>query len=691
MTTELSPRQQALVRLGTDRAFAHAALFRHRHPNKSPPFHRELIEDWHSSDMSILDMVFRGGAKSTIAEEAITLKALFREFKNCLIVGADADRAAARLHAIAHELANNELIRRLFGDVIGETWAPDSGRIILSNGVMIQSLGRGQSLRGIKHLDTRPDLLFADDLEDYADVIKPESRKKIHDWFDGELIPALEPGYMARMAATPLHPEALPYHVMKDPTWKCHKFPIKHRDPETGEWRSSWPERFPLTEKEASILRKTTLKVESIERIETGLIRKGQIHLWQSEYMVEAESPETKAFKREQFFVSPQIRTWQAVYSMFDPARTVGPKSATTGKATWSWMGGKLVVWDAWARRLMPDQIIEELFRDYDDHRPVFQGFEEDGLNQWALQPIRQEMVKRGIMLPLKAMKAPPSKNDFIRGLQPFFVGREVVFAKELPDLQQQLLGFPSGEIDAPNALAYALKMRPGAPIYDSFGGKHVAEDIEPSAARPVWACLNATRSLVTAIALQVFDGSVRIYRDYVREGDPTQALAGLLTDLQADLGRDINLTAGPLHFDRYNNVGLAQAIARVPRRLTAGLSSVNGRPVIESLLNRDKGGMPMLLVSDKAPWTLNAFAGGYSRVLLKQGQLADYAEEGPYRVLMEGLESYLGLLELGSTDASGQARLNAETADGRPYRSMIGGGRPVQESKGDWNSMLRG
>ena len=523
--TELNKRQQIMFRLGQDRVLAHSTLFRHRHPNKSPDFHDQLIRDWHAADNSYLDMVFRGGAKSTIAEEAVVIKALFREFKNCLIVGADADRAASRLHAIAHELANNEWIRKVFGEQIGEVWSPGEGRLITSSGICIQSLGRGQSLRGIKFLDTRPDLLFADDLEDYADVLKPEGRKKIHDWFDGELLPSLEPGYMARMAATPLHPEALPYHITKDPSWKVHKFPIKYRG-EDGEWRSAWPERFPLLESQAAALRKrgrrqdppVEVKCHSIERIEEGLVKKGQIHLFNCEYMCEAESPETKAFKREMFRVELQVRTWQAVYSMFDPARTVGPKSATTGKATWSWINGKLVIWDSWARRLMPDEIVEALFRENDDYRPVHIGFEEDGLNQWALQPIRQEMAKRGVALPLKAMRAPPGKTEFIRGLQPFFHAREVILAKEMPDLTQQLLGFPSGEIDAPNALAYALRMRPGAPLYHDFGAKHVADAIEPSQARPVVLCLNATRVLVTAVALQVFDGSVQIGRASCRE-----------------------------------------------------------------------------------------------------------------------------------------------------------------------------
>ncbi len=83
---------------------------------------------------------------------------------------------------------------------------------------------------------------------------------------------------------------------------------------------------------------------------------------------------------------------------------------------------------------------------------------------------------------------------------------------------------------------------------------------------------------------------------------------------------------------------------------------------------------MPMLLVSDQARWTLNAFAGGYARVLLKAGVLADYAEEGPYRTLIEGLESFAGKLELGySTAEEADATFNAVTPAGRPYRSMLG------------------
>jgi hypothetical protein len=55
------------------------------------------------------------------------------------------------------------------------------------------------------------------------------------------------------------------------------------------------------------------------------------------------------------------------------------------------------------------------------------------------------------------------------------------------------------------------------------------------------------------------------------------------------------------------------------------------------------------------------------------RGRLADYAEEGPYRLLMEGLESFLGL-------ARAPAETGADVSDqpvrtdryGNSYRSAL-------------------
>ena len=170
---------------------------------------------------------FRGAGKSTIAEEAIIIQALYRKFHNGIILGETYERAVERLRKIKHEFESNEFIAELFGSMVGPTWA--EGKIVLSNGVIIQAFGRGQSLRGSKHLDYRPDRAFGDDIEDDESVRTPEAIDKTLSWFVGVVLPALDPTYIIRINGTPLNPKSLICQLEHDPNWVSHKYPIRYR------------------------------------------------------------------------------------------------------------------------------------------------------------------------------------------------------------------------------------------------------------------------------------------------------------------------------------------------------------------------------------------------------------------------------------------------------------------------------
>jgi hypothetical protein len=286
------------------------------------------------------------------------------------------------------------------------------------------------------------------------------------------------------------------------------------------------------------------------------------------------------------------------------------------------------------------------------------------------MQPIRQEQVRRGGTVPVRAVRAPKGKLDFIRSLQPYFSAREVTFAKDLPELRKQLLGFPNGLIDAPNALAYAVRLRPGAPMYEDFTMGHVAEDLSVGRQAPPWLCLNATRAYTTAILAQLVAGTIRIYADWVVEGEVSAVLSNIVTEANMEAGRAVRLVCPPSHFDKFHNVGLVQAANRIPMEIRQGMGPERGRVDLRAKLQSQVRGMPALLCSSRARWTLNGFSGGYSRVLLKQGILADYAEEGQYRVLMEGLESFAGMSGIGETLDENR---NWQTApDGRRFVSAL-------------------
>jgi hypothetical protein len=102
---------------------------------------------------------------------------------------------------------------------------------------------------------------------------------------------------------------------------------------------------------------------------------------------------------------------------MYDPARTTKATSATTGWAVWSWIANRLIVWDAGGELWKPDQLVDHIFRINEQYSPVEIGVEEDGLNEWILQPLRHAQLARNTLVPLRAMKAPRGTISFIEAL----------------------------------------------------------------------------------------------------------------------------------------------------------------------------------------------------------------------------------------------------------------------------------
>lgn len=646
------PREILIERLARSPRLAHATFFKHRHPDTTPAFHYELIDLWHGLDPRVVVEAFRGAAKSTLAEEAIIIAACLRKFRNGLILGETFDRSVERLKSIKHEFEENPFIAELFGDLVGDTWT--ESRIVLRNGVCIQAVGRGQSLRGVKHLDARPDMAFGDDIENEESVLTPDARAKTMRWLMSVVFPALDPDYKVRINGTPLDPESMIVQISRDPGWVHRRYPIRHIDPVTDEMVATWPDRFPL---------------EMIEEIEGRYQRLGLTTNFKQEYECVAEDPAVKAFTSDMIKVEPTVRTWQATYSMYDPARTIKATSATTGVVHFSWINNRLTVWDAYGPKWKPDEIIADMFRADELYGPVTIGVERDGLEEFILQPLRQEQVRRGYAIPIRPMKAPKGKLDFIRSLQPFFKAGEVIFVKDLPELKAQLLGFPTGLIDIPNALAYAMVLRPGQPIYENFSYQNVVEEIFKLPRQPMYLAVNATQMYTTAVLVQHNDGVFNVLADWVREGDPGAVLSGILADAGMEAGVRPRLYSPPEHFGNYDTVGLRGAARKVPVDLGQGGLALDGRDEIRALLRRQVRQGPALRVSQRARWTLNGFSGGYCKEVLKNGQLSEFATEGPYKTLFEGLESFASLLKMGHIGEDQPINWQT-TSDGRRYIS---------------------
>lgn len=660
-------RKDLLLEIGRDVALAHEVVFAERHGDETPKFHLRLIEDWHSDHPRVLTLAFREAAKSTRAEEAIALMACRHRFGNIVILGDSERRAMDRVIAIKHEIETNELLQLAYGVGPGAMWGDK--RIVLSNGVMVQGYGRGQSLRGIKYLNQRPDLIFCDDLEDEESVLTPAAREKTRKWFLKTVLGALdkEKGVM-RVSGTPLDPDALAVRLSRDAGWKVGIYPIEYKSP-LGERVPMWPDKFPLS---------------AIDAIKDEHVRQSDYDGFMQEYMCQASDPAARVFLPEYFVSRSREPSWHAVYAVYDPARTVKATSATTGKVVFSWIGQKLVIWEADAKKWLPNELVEDVFSVNERFNPTIVAIEETGLSEWIMQPLRQEQVKRGGLVPLRALNAPRGKLDFIRGLQPFFRAGQVEFASDDAGtalLKQQLLNFPTGDIDAPNALAYALTLQPQQPVYDAFDGDvHISDPLLPLPHTPYWLACNATAGITTAVLAQVSKGAIRILCDWMREGDPGVNFGdiarearlecqspGLRLAAKDDRSPTIRFVAPVEHWGDYDTVGMRAAVSRAMVELQRGGDGMQGREELRDVMTHSVHGLPAFSVSPRASWTLRALAGGYAYRARKAG--LDLTP-GPYSTLMLGLEAFAGLLR--SSEAVDSDANYSYTPEGRKYLSAL-------------------
>jgi hypothetical protein len=120
----------------------------------------------------------------------------------------------------------------------GQVW--QGQKVTLVNGVCLQAVGSGQSLRGIKHYDFRPDCLLLDDVEGDIGASTPLEREDTKKWFFGTVLPALASRSIIRMAATPLDQECLPVTLGKMPTWKTMVVPVRHIASNENAFFESW-------------------------------------------------------------------------------------------------------------------------------------------------------------------------------------------------------------------------------------------------------------------------------------------------------------------------------------------------------------------------------------------------------------------------------------------------------------------
>src|SRR5208337_2253017 len=344
-----------------------------------------------------------------------------------------------------------------------------------------------------------------------------------------------------RVLGTPWHSKSLLVELARHSNYVSHVVPVEYVDA-AGVRTSSWPEWWPL---------------ERIDKEYAIYVEGHKQRVWAMQMMVQAVNPELNLFKEENFIVEPRVRTWEPVYIAYDPARSTKETSATTGIVAASYVGRKLVVWEARGPRILPSEIVDDVFRMEDRYEPVRIGIEKDGLEEFLMEPLREAQLQLGRMLPLEPLQAPRrrgggAKNDFITRLQPMYAAGEIIFAgseESFKDAKSQILSFPVGDKDILNALAYIPQLRGGQPVYDNTSGRNI-HDGKLRSMGSFNLAVNAGPYGSAAVLFQYSGNILLVHRDWISEAPAGNAIPSWIQEAQLETGKNVLVLVPPYHFD---------------------------------------------------------------------------------------------------------------------------------------------
>ena len=280
--------------------------------NKSPKFHIEILEHFNAPNKYSVASLFRGAGKTTIENKVDGFASIFLDHEPYTqIFSSTQDKAKKFLNDIKTMIVNG-IVKGLDIEK-GSIWSSTEIEVIvdyskdkIGKKCFIEALGAGQDPRGGSYNFMRPTKQIFDDIESksgqYA-IRTKANREKLKEWFYGDCLPSLDPiKGKVKFIGTILHADSLLMMLLKNQEWNKYIRGI------IVDGKSSWADRFPLTDIEAKEkVQEYFLKfgkvvdIKSIESIRRELYTQGKHDLFYQEYLCMAQSEEKKLFKNDDF------------------------------------------------------------------------------------------------------------------------------------------------------------------------------------------------------------------------------------------------------------------------------------------------------------------------------------------------------------------------------------------------------
>lgn len=423
------------------------------------PFHKELCDFITGGEKkNKLVLVPRSHLKSTLITIGYSLQRIAENPDvRILIANATYDMATSFLSQIKKHLQNNETFRDYYGDLStnADKWSENMITIqkrssYAKKEATVTAYGMGGNL-----VSQHYDLIIADDLVN-RDFISTQEQIQKTIMFYKDALDLLEPGGKFIVIGTRWADGDL-YGWMMDPSTPeqvYKQFDIMIKKAYTGDLE---------TGKDLELLypQKYTQQILKTLRTNKGFTE------FSSQYMNEPLPQEDAKFKLDWFkqVLEDELRVRELNYfTMVDPAigqKKDSDKTAIVTIAVDQWNNWFVVniIWD----RLLPNQIIDHVFANWEHYHPRRIGVEMTAYQKSLQYALVDEMRRRNIFLPIVELKAERSKQERIEGLIPRYANGTIFHLTQCPfreAMEEQFARYPVGKHDdIIDALAYGLQI----------------------------------------------------------------------------------------------------------------------------------------------------------------------------------------------------------------------------------------
>ena len=412
-------------------------------PRPFKGFHREVLRDCCGPHPHTADALPRGHSKSATVNLGYSLAAAMLRFEPYQIkVSRTRSVCCAFLQSVKWQLADNEKLREDFGILPVKEWEKDTEDDFICNfedgyQIRMTAFGCEQPMRGTNWRTKRPGLVICDDMEDDEQVLSPDRREKVWNWFMGTLLPIGTPETKFRVIGTVLHNESLLQRLLESDEWHSRTYEACDDQVTTGS--ILWPELWS---------RDRLLKMKKMYADAGNMVK------FNMEYRNIAVDTSSGYFQATDFVAGEDdddLRRKTFYVGVDYAISTAERRDYTVMVVGGVDEEGFLSIVDVRKGRWDGKQILDEMFAIQQAYSPD-QWFVESGAIQKALgAALEIEQRARNVYLPLNAMVPSKDKQTRARSIQARMRGKAVRFDKRtswFADLEQEMLQFPRGRHD---------------------------------------------------------------------------------------------------------------------------------------------------------------------------------------------------------------------------------------------------